>query len=161
VKRKNITGPAVIAEATKSTGAVMASQMKNISEASLEVQVKLFLEQLSYQRERDLRLHETAKLTVIKQNEMVQCFRELIAVLAVGLAANPPVPHLVQTGSTFPTASLPVYNAEAFPTSAGLRHGDAPQVSMHAAGMSGQQVRDAGHYTDNTYSAAGPSAPHS
>lgn len=61
VRRKALTGHAAIAEATKSTGVVMASQLKDIADASLvvernkvDVQLKLFEAQMAYQRERDL-----------------------------------------------------------------------------------------------------------
>jgi len=79
--------------------------------------------------------------------------------LAVGLAANPLVVDPVQTGSTFPTVSLPVYSEEAFLTLAVLGHAGAPRVNSSGAGMPGQQVGNAGHYADNMYSVAGPSAP--
>ena len=67
VRRKNVSGHTVIAEATKTTGAVMATQMQTIAEASrelerskIEVQLKLFSEQMEYQREKDRRMYEHA-----------------------------------------------------------------------------------------------------
>ena len=114
VKRKNQSGPAVIAEATRSTGAIMASQLKDISDASLQVerskvdvQVKLFQEQMTFQREqstyhreRDMRIHEAllmahenARLAVLKQHEMVQSLQQLTAVLGAGLAPRPSTYH--------------------------------------------------------------------
>lgn len=102
LKRKNLSGNAVIAEATKSTGIIMATQMKEISNASLEVerskvqmQFKHFDEQMAYQRERDFRLHETvlvaqenARLFVLKQHKMVMCLRQLTTVLGAGLSSK-------------------------------------------------------------------------
>lgn len=56
VKRKNESGPTAMADATRSTGTLMANQMKDMSDASLqverskvEVQLKLFEEQMTYQ----------------------------------------------------------------------------------------------------------------
>ena len=67
VKRKSISGHDLIAEATKASGVVMADQMHEMAEASrdlerskLEVQLKLFAEQMDYQREKDRRLHESS-----------------------------------------------------------------------------------------------------
>ena len=55
IKCRNITGHTVIAYATKATGAVMAQQMQDIADASrelerskIEVQLKLFSEQMAY-----------------------------------------------------------------------------------------------------------------
>lgn len=120
----------------------MASQMQNISEASLQVQMK-FADQMTYQRQRDLRFNEISELSILKQHEMVQCFRELTAVLGAVLAAgNTATANAVEgpghTGSTFRSASLPMYSAE------GLNAGSMP---MHAAvqqphGHAGATVTD-------------------
>lgn len=99
VRRKNISGHSVIAEATKATGAVMASQMQEIADASrdlerskIEVQLKLFSEQMAYQREKDRRMYENAsiandnaRMAIIKQGEMVACLSQLSTVLGRGL----------------------------------------------------------------------------
>lgn len=80
----------------------MANQMKEVADASLQVkrrkidvQLKLFQEQMSYQRERDLRLYKTALLThdnaclaILKQQGMVHCLQELTAVLGAGLSTK-------------------------------------------------------------------------
>lgn len=65
----------------------MASQMQDIATSSLqverskiEVQLQLFTENMAYLREKDIRLHENAKVTnenarlaIQKQGEMVSC----------------------------------------------------------------------------------------
>ena len=102
VKRRNMTGHTVMAEATKATGAAMAQQMQDIAEASrelerskIEVQLKLFSEQMSYQREKDRRLYENAsiandnaRLSILKQGEMVSCLSQLSQVLSQSLNVN-------------------------------------------------------------------------
>ena len=102
VKRKSVFGHVVIAEATKATGAVMAQQMQDIADASrdlerskIEVQLKLFSEQMSYQWEKDRRLYENAaiandntRLSILKQREMVSCLSHLSTVLSNSLSMN-------------------------------------------------------------------------
>lgn len=97
-----MTGHTVMAEATKATGAAMAQQMQDIAEASrelerskIEVQLKLFSEQMSYQREKDRRLYENAsiandnaRLSILKQGEMVSCLSQLSQVLSQSLNVN-------------------------------------------------------------------------
>lgn len=96
VRRKNVSGHSIVAEATKATGAVMAQQMQDIAEASrelerskIEVQLKIFSEQMAYQREKDRRLYENAtvandnaRLSILKQGEMVSCLSTLSTVLS-------------------------------------------------------------------------------
>ena len=60
VRQKHVSGHTVIVDATKATGAIMASQMKDIAHASLEfekskieVQMKLFFDQMTYRRDKD------------------------------------------------------------------------------------------------------------
>jgi len=95
MKRKNLTRHAVIVEATKSTGVVMALQMKDMLDTSLQVertkmemQFNLFEEQMAYQQERDFRLHESTRLSILKQHEMVMCIKQLIVILGTGLGAK-------------------------------------------------------------------------
>ena len=59
MQRKNLTAHNVIAEATKATGNVLAQHMQDITESSrelerskIEVPLKLFSEQMEYQREK-------------------------------------------------------------------------------------------------------------
>jgi hypothetical protein len=99
VRRKSLSGHNVIAEATKASGEVMAMQMRDMSAVSrelerskIEVQLKLFSEQMEYQREKDRRLYqsslianENARLAILKQGEMVSCLTQLSTVLQVGL----------------------------------------------------------------------------
>jgi hypothetical protein len=62
-----VTGHNVIVEATKASGEIMATQMHDMAAASrdlerskIEVQLKLFAEQMAYQRENDRCLYENA-----------------------------------------------------------------------------------------------------
>jgi hypothetical protein len=77
----------------------MASQMHDMAESShelernkIEVQLKLFTEQMAYQREKDRRLYENAvianenaRLAILKQGEVVSCLTQLSFVLSKGL----------------------------------------------------------------------------
>jgi hypothetical protein len=99
VRRKSMSGHNIIAEATKASGEVMASQMRDMAESSrelernkIEVQLKLFTEQMAYQREKDRRLYENvvianenARLAILKQGEVVSCLAQLSYVLSKGL----------------------------------------------------------------------------
>ena len=77
----------------------MAQQMHDIAESSralerskIEVQLRLFTEQMSYQREKDTRLYEhaiatneNARLAILKQGEIVNCLAQLSTVLSSSL----------------------------------------------------------------------------
>lgn len=91
VRRKNLAGHSLIAEATRETGGVLADQMKDIAVARRELSMKQFSEQLEYQRERDRRLYENArlsnenaKLSIQKQGEVVDCLARLSTVMTSG-----------------------------------------------------------------------------
>lgn len=100
VSRKSLSGHTIIAEATKATGSIMAAQMQEIADASreverskMEVQLRLFTEQMAYQREKDQRMYENAivanenaRLAILKQGEMVHCLSQLSTVLSNGLS---------------------------------------------------------------------------
>ena len=102
VRRKNLSGHSVIAEATKATGSVMAAQMQEIASANremerfkLEVQLKRFSKQMEYQKEKDRRVYENAvaanenaRLAILKQSEMVHCLVQLSSVLSTGLTMS-------------------------------------------------------------------------
>lgn len=96
MRRKSLSGHTVIAEATKATGSIMAAQMEETANArrelersKIEVQLKLFTEQMEYQREKDRRMYENAsianenaRLAIVKQGEMVSCLSKLSTVLS-------------------------------------------------------------------------------
>lgn len=102
VRRKSLSGHTVIAEATKASGALMAAKMEDIANASrdlerskIEVQLKLFTEQMEYQREKDRRMYENAqianenaRLAILKQGEMVSCLSHLSTVLGRGMSVT-------------------------------------------------------------------------
>ena len=85
VKRKSLSGHTLIVEATRASGEVLAGQMREMAEAGrdierskIEVQLRLFTEQMQFQCEKDLKLHESncianenARLAILKQNEVV------------------------------------------------------------------------------------------
>jgi hypothetical protein len=69
VKRKNLFAHHVLAEAAKSSGELLAQEMKAMVEASrelecgkIDVQLKLFAEQMDYQRKKDRRLYKNARI---------------------------------------------------------------------------------------------------
>ena len=97
----------MIANTTKLSGEVMATQLWDMTEASrelehskIEVQLKLFTEQMVYQRENDCRLYESAltanenvRLAILKQGEVMSCLTHLSTILSRGL-------HIVLEEST-------------------------------------------------------------
>jgi hypothetical protein len=99
VRQKSLSGHNIIAEATKASEEVMAMQMRDMASASrelerskIDVQLKLFSEQMEYQREKDRRLYESslianknARLAIINQGEVVSCLAQLSSVLSMGL----------------------------------------------------------------------------
>jgi hypothetical protein len=103
MRRKSLSSHNILAEATKASGEVMAMQMREMAAASrdlerskIDIQLKLFLEQMEYQREKDRRLYENARmanenahLAIIKQGEVVSCLAQLSNVLKVGLNVSP------------------------------------------------------------------------
>jgi hypothetical protein len=138
VRRKSLSSHNVIAEATKASGEVMAMQMRDMAAASrdlgrskIDIQLKLFSEQMEYKREKDRRLYEAslianenARLAIIKQGEVVSCLAQLSSVLSMGLNVSSKdvtcgVPEVVPTteasqqaksnaATTSPTITTPV-----------------------------------------------------
>jgi len=113
----------------------MAGQMREMADASrdlerskIDMQLKLFSEQMQYQREKDRRLHESscianenARLAIEKQGEVVKCLTQLSSVLSIGLhlqkgrsrpdepqAAPPPL----RAHNKVPTAASPAFTTE-------------------------------------------------
>ena len=96
MRRKSLSGHNVIAEATKAIGIVMVQHMQDITESSrdlerskIDVQLKLFSEKMQYQREKDRRIYENAvaanenaRLSILKQGEMVNCLAHLSSVFS-------------------------------------------------------------------------------
>jgi hypothetical protein len=69
IKQKNLSAHHMLAEAAKSSREFLAQEMKAMAEANCElesmkidVQLKLFTEQMDYQREKDQRLYENARI---------------------------------------------------------------------------------------------------
>jgi hypothetical protein len=107
----------VIAKAAKTSGELLAHKMKAMAKASRELErgkidvlLKLFVEQMDYQREKDKRLYkntkiaqENARLSIIKQGEVVQALSKLFGVLRTGLFVTPD-----SKNNGLPGAGLPV-----------------------------------------------------
>ena len=150
VTKKSVSGHVVIAEATKAIGAVMAQQMQDIADASrdlerskIEVQLKLFSEKMSYQREKDRRLYTNAaiandntRLSILKQGEMVLCLSHLSTVLSNSSSMNRnfAYPSMPQTAPQEHNTSGPVFYAA---------------VSYNAPTQTAKQVPPVGTVTAN------------
>jgi hypothetical protein len=93
----------------------MAEVSRELERSKIEVQLKLFSEQMMYQREKDRRLYENAvtvnenaRLAIQKQGEVVSCLAHLSSVLSKGLSM-PRDSH----GNGRPQAPAPMTTAEA------------------------------------------------
>ena len=158
VKRKAVSGQVVILEATKTTGAMMAQQMQDIADASRElehskikVQLQLFSEQMAYLREKDRRLYENAsiandnaRLSILKQGEMVSCLSHLSTVLSNSLSMNrefviPTVPHSTSRHDGTEGDAFHVAGPRAEPTHNGIAVNAAQNATRHANSTLGDQ----------------------
>ena len=140
VWRKNLTADNVIAEATKATGNVLAQHMQDIAESSrelerskIEVQLKLFSEQMEYQREKDRRIYENAlatnenaRLSILKQGDMVNCLAHLSSVLSKSLIMTSGASMPQSTPHEETTAPRPSCNATPLQTTDATT--DQPEV---------------------------------
>jgi hypothetical protein len=73
----------------------MASITKEIESNKLEVQFRLFSEQMAYQRKRDMRVYEqnlmaadNVRLAIIKQGEIILALRNISDILSLGLRGH-------------------------------------------------------------------------
>jgi hypothetical protein len=123
VQRKSNASHNAIVEATRTSGEMMAMQMKQMAEASrdlerskIDVQLKVFTEQMDYQREKDRRLYENsriaqenARLAIMKQGEIVGYLAKLSSVLSQGLLVSTAVegPELPPSTSGYNTGAMP------------------------------------------------------
>jgi hypothetical protein len=69
----------------------MADASRELERGKIDVQLKLFAEQMEYQREKDHKLYESSRITqenahlsIIKQGEVVQALTKLFGVLRSG-----------------------------------------------------------------------------
>jgi hypothetical protein len=99
VRRKSTSGHNIIADATRASGEVMATQMKVMGESSraleeskMELNMKLFNAQMDYHLEKDrlhqlnmYRVNDTARLAVERQSDVVKCLTKLSEVLSGGM----------------------------------------------------------------------------
>lgn len=120
IRRKSLGGQSAFLEVTKASVEVIANQMKEMVSATketksnkLEVQLKLFLEQMTHQREGDMRIYEqgllvadNAHLAIIKQGEVVSALANISHVLSMGLKMSLNVPN---TRSSPPSDDAPTF----------------------------------------------------
>ena len=78
----------------------IARANRDIERSKIEVQLKLFLEQMEYQREKDQRMNENAqmankkvRLSILNQKKMVSCLAQLSTVLSKGLSMSSGTGH--------------------------------------------------------------------
>ena len=140
-RRKNLTAHNVIAEATKATKNVLVQHMQDIAESSrelerskIEVQLKLFSEQMEYQSEKDRRIYENALaanenacLSILKQGDMVNCLVHLSSVLSKSLIITSGASMLQSTPHEETTAPRPSCNAAPLQTTDATT--DHPEVT--------------------------------
>ena len=102
MKRKAVSRHTIIAEATKPSGALVSKHMQEIAESNralehskIDVQLQLFIEQMAYQREKDRRLYENAvqanenaRLSIMKQGDIVNCLSHLSTVIGKSLSRS-------------------------------------------------------------------------
>ena len=141
VRRKNLTTHNIIAEVTKATGNVLAQHMQDIAESNrelerskIEVQLKLFSEQMEYQREKDRRIYksalaanENARLSILKQCDMVNCLAHLSIVLSKSLIMTSGASMPQSTVDEETTAPRPSCNAA--PVQTADANSDQPEVT--------------------------------
>jgi hypothetical protein len=102
IRRKSSGGVTALVEVAKASGEAIATQMKGMAtmtketEANkLDVQLKLFSEQMTYQRERDMRIYEqsllaaeNARLVILKQGDIVLALANISNILSLGLRGH-------------------------------------------------------------------------
>ena len=102
IRRKSSVGVSQLVEVAKASGEAIATEMKEMASVTkitesnkLEVQLRLFSEQMAYQRERDMRVYEqnllaadNARLAILKQGEIVLALANISNVLSLGLRGH-------------------------------------------------------------------------
>ena len=111
IRRKSSGGVSALVEVAKASGEAIATQMKEMASVTketesnkLEVQLRLFSEQMAYQRERDMRVYEqsllaadNARLAILKQGEIVLALGNISSVLSLGLRGHIDAPRKAST----------------------------------------------------------------
>jgi hypothetical protein len=111
IRRKTSGGVTALVEVAKASGEAIATQMagmatmtKEAEANKLEVQLKLFSEQMTYQRERDMRIYEqsllaaeNARLAILKQGDIVLALANISNVLSLGLRGHVDPPRKEST----------------------------------------------------------------
>ena len=102
IRRKSSAGVSALVEVAKSSSESIATQIAEMTSVTketesnkLEVQLRLFSEQMAYQRERDMRIYEqsllaadNARLAILKQGEIALALGNLSSVLSLGLKGH-------------------------------------------------------------------------
>ena len=111
IRRKSSVGVSQLVEVAKASGEAIATEMKEMASVTkitesnkLEVQLRLFSEQMAYQRERDMRVYEqsllaadNARLANLKQGEIVLALANISSVLSLGLRGHVDPPRKEST----------------------------------------------------------------
>jgi hypothetical protein len=111
IKRKSSGGVTALVEVAKASREAIATQIKGMATMTkeaetnkLEVQLKLFSEQMTYQRERDMRIYEqsslateNARLVILKQGDIVLALTNISNVLSLGLRGHVDPPRKEST----------------------------------------------------------------
>ena len=119
IRRKSSVGVSALLEVAKSSGEAIATTMREMASVTketesnkLEVQLRLFSEQMAYQRERDMRVYEqsllaadNARLTILKQGEIVKALGNISSVLSLGLRGHNDLPR--RASSPEPSNEVP------------------------------------------------------
>ena len=102
IRRKSSGGVSALVEVANALGEAIAIEIKEMISVTketesnkLEVQLRLFSEQMAYQRERDMHIYEqslltadNARLAILKQGEIVLALANISSVLSLGLRGH-------------------------------------------------------------------------
>ena len=111
IRRKSLGGVSALLEVAKSSGEAIATTMREMTSVTketesnkLEVQLRLFSEQMAYQRECDMWVYEqsllaadNARLAILKQEEIVKALGNISSVLSLGLRGHNDLPRRAST----------------------------------------------------------------
>ena len=111
IRRKSSAGVSALVDVAKTSSEAIAIQMRELASVTketeankLEVQLRLFTEQMAYLRERDIRVYEqsllaadNARLAILKQGEIVSALGNISTVLSLGLRRHIDPPRKAST----------------------------------------------------------------
>jgi hypothetical protein len=114
IRKKSSGGVSTLVEVAKAFREAIATEMKEMTSVTketksnkVEMQLRLFSEQMTYQRERDMRVYEqnllaadNARLAILKQGEIVLALTNISSVLSLGLRGHIDTPRKESTPET-------------------------------------------------------------